>query len=436
MLAASFPAASRQGVLARLARSAFPFLGFELRPFSELPATALSSRELAAHVARARYSVRLLRYWWAGQALRREAERLGRPLVVVDLGCERGWLKHFTPVGVVARWVGLDWHIRDEVQAVAAYDAVHRANFDEVLPVGSATADAIVSLHVFEHLPRPGVTMAEVSRLLKPGGIFLGAAPTMPAWVGRLRERYFRRKLATGAITAGGHITVLSPERWKALVHDCGLHTEFVTGSHLLRMTGSRLESSRAWIRLNQLWGALFPSLGSECCIQARRAAAWTSAAQPLSPRDPHWRRAWIGLGAAALLSCSAMLWMQASARAKADKEVFASWMAAHQTGSDHFIVKSPALDLCSVRPDVTCVKNFGELLKAAATHPDAHFLIPLAIAAQLAESAADRGWRVDSRMELRGDDYVMLRRNREGTPLEEYLRGADRARVVSAHRT
>lgn len=99
--------------------------------------------------------------------------------------------------------------------------------------------------------------------------------------------------------------------------------------------------------------------------------------------------------------------------------------MAAHQTGNDFFVVKSPKVDLRDVRADATSVKNLTELLRAAEHHPDAHFLLPLATAAQLARSPEVEGWRVDSRLELRGDDYLMLRKNRGGTPLEEYLRGA-----------
>lgn len=413
------------GFVTRVVRRLCPFLGYDLEPFSSLPGPSRASSELAAHLKRAQYSIRLLRYWWAGQALKREAERLGRPLVVVDLGCERGWLKHFTPEGAVAQWIGLDWNMRDEVRTLAGYDEVRQANFDEPLPLPGGSADAVVSLHVFEHLPRPGATMSEVSRLLRPHGIFLGAAPTMPDWTARLRERYFRRQLESGTITEGGHITVLSPARWRSLVRDCGLRVEFATGSHLIRMTGSPLENFRWWVRLNQLWGALLPSLGSECCIQARRSGAWAAAAKPLKPADPHWRKAWIGLGLAALTACSALAWTQTASRVKRDRETFYSWMAAHQTGNDFFVVKSPKVDLRDVRADATSVKNLTELLRAAEHHPDAHFLLPLATAAQLARSPEVEGWRVDSRLELRGDDYLMLRKNRGGTPLEEYLRGA-----------
>lgn len=57
---------------------------------------------------------------------------------------------------------------------------MHQADFNEQLPLGNNIADAVVSLHVFEHLARPGWTITEVARLLQPQGVFLGCTPTMP----------------------------------------------------------------------------------------------------------------------------------------------------------------------------------------------------------------------------------------------------------------
>ena len=271
----------------------FAFLKWPLLPLKSHVHGVPAGSKLAGHLAQAKYSVRLLRYWWAGQALAEEARRLGRPLRVVDLGCERGWLKHFTPPEAVAHWTGVDWHPRPEAREVAGYDELLHANADAGLPLPAQMADALVSLHVFEHLPRPGATLAEVSRVLKPGGIFLGGAPTMPGVLARWRERYLRRRLRRGELTPGGHITCLSPGRWRALAREVGLETEFAVGSHAVRMTGSWLENFRLWVRLNQLWGALFPALGSECYLRARREPTWDFAAQSLPVGDGRPRLLW-----------------------------------------------------------------------------------------------------------------------------------------------
>ncbi len=96
------------------------------------------------------------------------------------------------------RWVGLDWDMRRECLENARYDEVIRANFDKVFPVEPGCMDVVVNNHVMKHLPCPGSTMAEISRVLRVGGIFLEGSPTMPHWLASLRESWLRRKLRLG----------------------------------------------------------------------------------------------------------------------------------------------------------------------------------------------------------------------------------------------
>lgn len=287
--------------------SRFPLLSFPLSPLRSTTHRVVPGSKLDHHLSTGRYSVRMLRYWWTAQAIARESKRQGRPLAIVELGSERGWMKQFTPPEAVASWTGLDWNPRSEAVSVAGYDVVHQANFDVTLPLPDTCADVVISSHVFEHLPRPGFTIAEVSRLLKPGGIFLGTAPTLPQWIARLREKWYRKELAAGRIVPGGHITVLSPLRWKRLCYDTGLDVEFATGSHALRLTGSFLENHHWWIRANQFIAALIPSLGSECCVQARRAAPIVDTPHSLPKGNDRRRRRIIA--AAALALTAAAIW-------------------------------------------------------------------------------------------------------------------------------
>ena len=410
-------------------RRRFPFLQWPLKPLRDAVPPVPAGSLLDQHLGKASYSVRLLRYWWAGQALAEEAARLGRPLVVVDVGCERGWLKFFTPKGVVGKWIGLDWNPRDDARA-AGYDEVHHANFDEVLPIGSGEADVVVSLHVFEHLPRPGVTMAEVARLLRPGGIFLGGAPTMPDWLARLREKYFRRKLETGELVPGGHITVLSPSRWRNLAHDTGLEVEFATGSHAVRMTGSGLENSRLWVRLNQFWGGLFPSLGSECYVRARRRKPWVEGAIPLPKGNGRPRLAW----AAALVLLAATGWVGVDSLRSPEGGESAGpcrverWIEKHQDGKAIFIVVEdpdiPAHVLA--RKDVLVARTAEEALARLQEREHAHLLVEKSDLIPAEPALAQLGHlRVDSRLALHGGDFFLLRGGTvaDGT-LRHYLKG------------
>jgi hypothetical protein len=38
-----------------------------------------------------------------------------------------------------------------------------------------------------------------------------------------------------------------------------------------MRLSGAALENSQSWAKLNLFWGGLFPSLGSEVYLQARK---------------------------------------------------------------------------------------------------------------------------------------------------------------------
>ncbi|MER6082159.1 methyltransferase domain-containing protein [Streptomyces sp. NPDC001833] len=95
---------------------------------------------------------------------------------VVDLGCGRGtsaelFRKHDSGV----RWVGVD--IRDSPEAaqrraggdsVVYFDGVH-------LPFRSGAVPLVYSHQVFEHVARPRELLAEVGRVLSPGGLFIGS---------------------------------------------------------------------------------------------------------------------------------------------------------------------------------------------------------------------------------------------------------------------
>ncbi|MGW1544872.1 class I SAM-dependent methyltransferase [Streptomyces sp. NPDC002309] len=100
----------------------------------------------------------------------------GAPDRVVDLGCGRGasvalFRRHDPKV----RWVGVD--IRDSPES-----RQHRPNGDPLLhydgvrlPFRSDTVPLIYSHQVFEHVSRPRELLAEVGRVLRPGGLFIGS---------------------------------------------------------------------------------------------------------------------------------------------------------------------------------------------------------------------------------------------------------------------
>jgi SAM-dependent methyltransferase len=277
---------------------------------------------LTEHIGNATYSLRLQRYWWAARAIQdgaREAARQGREYVVVDLGCERGWMKRFTqgantPVGPDAptniRWIGLDGNLDHPSLAASNYDETHACDFHKPLPVADDTADAVVSLHVFEHLKDVEGPAKEVARILKPGGVFLAGTPVGPTPLARVRTRQLVERDRRGRNRHWGHVRKFCPASWRALCQHAGLELTMLTGSHLLRQTRSPLERRAWWIRLNQLWGALFPSLGNEVYLAARKPVAGAPAPRVHALRHAGgqvWARADWALPLAALIVLAAL---------------------------------------------------------------------------------------------------------------------------------
>ncbi|MBG0855556.1 class I SAM-dependent methyltransferase [Streptomyces spinoverrucosus] len=100
----------------------------------------------------------------------------GAPDRVVDLGCGRGasvalFRRHDPKV----RWVGVD--IRDSPEARQYRpDGAPLVHFDGVrLPFRSDTVPLIYSHQVFEHVSHPRELLAEIGRVLRPGGLFIGS---------------------------------------------------------------------------------------------------------------------------------------------------------------------------------------------------------------------------------------------------------------------
>jgi len=406
--------------------SRFTFLRWPLAPLKDEVVLSPEDPVLDTHLAKSRYSVRLLRYWWAARAIRDEAARLNRPLVIVDYGSGRGWLKRFVGDSVTARWIAVDWQPQHALLEKAGYDEIHQANFDAPLPLPAGQADVVAALHVFEHLPRPSYSLHHVAESLATGGCLLAGSPTSPSFVARWRQAYFRRKLARGTLARGGHVNSLSPGRWHTLLEDSGFSVEWSAGSHLVRHTGNPLENSAAWIRLNQLWGALFPSLGSEICLLARKPGAVDSCAASWSPQPLHHRRrpARLALAAAAVAALCALASLPVARESRHDTEVAAALAAHLRHDAEHLLlVDHHALDDFRSHPSTTVIKNVATIPSLLAQlPPSTHVVLHEKHLEALAHDA--HPYVVDARIDVGRHDFYLLRcgQTGDGTPLDHFL--------------
>lgn len=249
----------------------FAFLRYPSNLLRERAVATKQAGLINRHAAQKSYPIRAVRYWWAHCALLDEIRQHQKQIVIADVGCSKGIFKRFVGDIPHARWVGLDWKTDREFLEKFSYEEVHECDFDMPLPLPNDSVDVVIFLHVLEHLQRPSFTMAELSRILRPGGLILAGSPVAPRWIARVREWQFRSRMKRGKLKIGGHINSLDCERWRALVEKSGLRVQTLCGTFFLRWSQNPLENYAGWLRLNLLWGALFPPLGGEVYLAARK---------------------------------------------------------------------------------------------------------------------------------------------------------------------
>lgn len=177
----------------------------------------------------------------------------------LDLGCGDGILTDIVLDEIGPRdLVGVDL---DPLETEAArrydfYDRIHTCSADAI-PERDATFDFVISNSVLEHVPPLEGTIAEVGRLLKPGGRFFFTVPG-PAFHGNLagsvmpgvtREDYLRTLDARLA-----HFHYLSESDWRDMLARHGLVLDHCLG-YLDR------GQTRRWETLSRFTGGLLYAL-------------------------------------------------------------------------------------------------------------------------------------------------------------------------------
>ena len=110
---------------------------------------------------------------------------VGRGKRVLDLGCRSGALtRHFLEDNPV---VGLDVDANALEKAAALGIEPVQANVEEPLPFDDGSFDAVVAGELLEHLQFPDALVAEIRRVLRPGGVLAGSVPNAFRVQSRLR---------------------------------------------------------------------------------------------------------------------------------------------------------------------------------------------------------------------------------------------------------
>ena len=147
-----------------------------LRAFYENPGTPFSSGP-----DRARRQARMLAAILRGVA---------GPAVILDVGCGDGAAlavaaQYLSGANPAHRFAGIDWSADALRQARARGLTVVRGSVSPRLPVADGAADVVIMSELIEHLVDPDGAVAEVRRVLRPGGSLLLSTPNLAAWYNR-----------------------------------------------------------------------------------------------------------------------------------------------------------------------------------------------------------------------------------------------------------
>ena len=112
-------------------------------------------------------------------------EWVGRGRRVLDLGCRSGALTRAYVDGNEV--VGVDVDRAALAEAAKLGIETVWADVDEPLPFADASFDAVVAGELLEHVRFPDRLVAEILRLLRPGGVFVGSVPNSYRLKSRLR---------------------------------------------------------------------------------------------------------------------------------------------------------------------------------------------------------------------------------------------------------
>ncbi len=101
---------------------------------------------------------------------------INKSFTVLDLGCGKGEsINYFTKLNNKIEWYGVDIEKSPEVLSRTG-SSERFITFDGInIPFEDNYFDLIFSKQVFEHVKNPRELLAEVSRVLKPGGYFVGS---------------------------------------------------------------------------------------------------------------------------------------------------------------------------------------------------------------------------------------------------------------------
>jgi SAM-dependent methyltransferase len=205
---------------------------------------------------------------------------------VLDVGC--GFGRHaYGAARVGARVVAADFaeaelkEVRNTFGAMAAADEVSEASLTGTvqadgtrLPFADDAFDRVIAAEVLEHIPDDAAALAELARVLRPGGTI---AVTVPAWwpeqvCWRLSDEYH------APFVEGGHVRIYRRSELRSKLAAAGLSP---TSSH----HAHALHAPYWWLRC-----AVGPTNETHrAVVSYRKVLEWDIMKRPLVTRGADW---------------------------------------------------------------------------------------------------------------------------------------------------
>lgn len=231
---------------------------------------------------KARYRLRLARYHGLAEQIADylKTKSSDESVVLVDVGVGNGrTLRYLEPTGVSERirFIGLD-NSSKRLREMYKPDRWELIQSDVRLPIPLADglADIAVCEQVIEHLNHPDSLLAEIQRILKPGGILIAGVPTFIPGMAWIRESVvplvdrWRGKNR-------GHVQVFTCKSFIKLIDASpNLNVVNIRGYRIISdipLLG--LEDQRWWWRFNRWLGQRLPMLCIETQVRARKRLLW-----------------------------------------------------------------------------------------------------------------------------------------------------------------
>ena len=228
--------------------------------------------------SRYRYRLRLARYMELAEAVanvaRQSATRGQASLELLDLGVGRGrTLRYLEPHRCVERirFVGVDVSAHRLAQVYGGKRwTLLQHDIQDGLPFESASFDVIVCEQVLEHLRAPQAAVAEMARILRPGGTLIVGVPIFPRGIDQVRRRMAARYNAWLGRRSDHPQTFTLRSLRRILEQTGAFDIQHARGFRIVSggVLGF-LENSRWWWRCNRALGKMVPWACTEVQIVA-----------------------------------------------------------------------------------------------------------------------------------------------------------------------